>query len=72
MFLADLADLVALRTKLTVRDDEPDNRILECAVAGHTDVTVTGDKAILSLKTYERIRILSLRQFLDEIAAIEA
>ena len=67
VFLSDLAELVAPRRKLTVLDDEPDNRILECAVAGHASIIVTGDRAMLNLKTYEQIRILSLRQFLDEI-----
>ena len=70
IFLTDLAKVVVPRTKLAVLDDEPDNRILECAVAGHTDVIVTGDKAMLNLKLHEGIRILSLRQFLDEIAAL--
>ena len=70
LFLTDLAEVVAPRTKLAVLDDEPDNRILECAVAGHADVIVTGDKAMLNLKLHQGIRILSLRQFLDEIAAL--
>ena len=68
IFLTDLAELAAPRAKLTVLDDEPDNRILDCAVAGRADVIVTGDKAILNLKVYEDICILSLRQFLGEIA----
>ena len=72
MFLADLAELVAPRTKLAVLADEPDKRILECAIAGDADVIITGDKAMLSLKTYESIRILSLRQLLDEIATLDA
>ena len=45
--------------------DEPDNRILECAVAGRTEIIVTGDKARLALKRYENIRVLTLRGFLD-------
>jgi len=68
VFLADLADLVAPRRKLKVLDDEPDNRILECAVTGRADVIVTGDRAMLSLQKYRGIRIISLRQFLDECA----
>lgn len=66
VFLSELAELVIPRKKLTVLDDEPDNRILECAVAGHADIIVTGDRAMLDLKRYQEIRILSLRQFLDE------
>ena len=66
VFLSELAELVVPRKKLTVFEDEPDNRILECAVTGHADVIVTGDRAMLDLKKYQEIRILSLRQFLDE------
>ena len=68
VFLSELAELVVPRKKLAVLDDEPDNRILECAVTGHADVIVTGDRAMLNLKKYKEIRILSLRQFLDEIS----
>ena len=69
VFLSELAELVMPRKKLAVLDDEPDNRILECAVTGHADIIVTGDRAMLDLKKYQEIRILSLRQFLDEISA---
>jgi putative PIN family toxin of toxin-antitoxin system len=68
VFLSELGELVVPREKLAVLDDEPDNRILECAVTGHADVIVTGDRAMLNLKKYQEIRILSLRQFLDEIS----
>ena len=52
-------------------DDEPDNRILERAVVGRTDIIVTADKAILNLEACESIRIASFRQFLDEIASLD-
>jgi uncharacterized protein len=66
VFLSELGELVVPREKIAILDDEPDNRILECAVTGHADVIVTGDRAMLNLKKYQEIRILSLRQFLDE------
>ena len=68
VFLSELAEVIVPRKKLAVLDDEPDNRILECAVTGHADIIVTGDRAMLDLKKYQEIRILSLRQFLDEIS----
>jgi putative PIN family toxin of toxin-antitoxin system len=68
VFLSELAELVVPRKKLAILVDEPDNRILECAATGHADVIVTGDRAMLSLKKYQEIRILPLRQFLDEIS----
>lgn len=67
LFLADCAQLVKPHRKLAVLADEPDNRILECAVTGDANVIVTGDRGMLSLKMHEGIRILSLRHFLDEM-----
>ena len=45
-FLSELAELLVPRKRLTVLDDEPDNRILECAETGLANVIVTGDRAI--------------------------
>ena len=64
VFLSELGEVVTPRTKLKVLADEPDNRILECAVAGGADVIVTGDQAMLDLGSYEGIRMMTLREFL--------
>jgi putative PIN family toxin of toxin-antitoxin system len=72
VFLSELGELVVPRKKLTVLDDEPDNRILECAATGHADAIVTGDRAMLNLKKYQEIRILSLRHFLEEISTADS
>ncbi len=66
VFLSDLAEFVAPRRKLAVLKNEPDNRILECAVTANAGIIVTGDRAMLNLKVYQQVQILSLRQFLDE------
>jgi len=68
VFLSEIAELVAPRRKLAILNDEPDNRILECAVTGGANIIVTGDKAMLNLKRFADIRIITLRQFLDEVA----
>ena len=68
VFLSEIAKLIVPDRKLAVLNDEPDNRILECAVAGGVNVIVTGDKAMLNLKRFGEIRIINLRQFLDEAA----
>ncbi len=44
--------------------DEPDNRILECAIYGKADLLVTGDKEILRLREYEGVKIISLKEYL--------
>jgi putative PIN family toxin of toxin-antitoxin system len=65
VFLSELTVVVAPKRRLRVVKDEPDNRILECAVAGRAEVIVTGDKALLALKRFENIRVLTLRGYLD-------
>lgn len=65
VFLSGLGDVVAPRRKVHVLRDDPDNRILECASAGGSDLIVTGDREMLALAEWEGIRIASLREFLD-------
>ncbi len=72
VFLSGLGDLVAPRMRVRVARDEPDNRILECAMAGHAEMIVTGDRELLALGTWEGIRLVSLREFLTppEVPAV--
>jgi putative PIN family toxin of toxin-antitoxin system len=65
VFLSDLALSVKPRRKLQVVKDEPDNRILEYALAGRAEAIVTGDRALLSLGEYSGVRIISLRDYLE-------
>ena len=48
-----------------IKEDPPDNRILECAVAAGADFIVTGDKDLLRLGRYDSIRILCPSDLLD-------
>lgn len=66
VFLSDLAQTVRPRARLKVVADDPDNRILECAVAGHADAIVTGDRALLALGTFRNIRLLTLARYLED------
>jgi putative PIN family toxin of toxin-antitoxin system len=56
-----LARLVTPALRLAViREDEPDNRILECAVAGRAHYIGSGDRRhLLPLRIYKGIPILS-------------
>ena|SRR5579859_1902515 len=65
LWLAEMAQIVTTGRKLKVLADEPDNRVLECAVAGSADAIVTGDKALLALKSFQGIRIISLQAYLS-------
>jgi putative PIN family toxin of toxin-antitoxin system len=66
VLLDDIAEMIHPQTQLQVLEDDPDNRVLECAIAEKADVIVTGDKAILHLRDYQHIRILSLKDYLDQ------
>jgi putative PIN family toxin of toxin-antitoxin system len=64
LLLSELAETVRPTTRLAILSDEPDNRILECAVAGKAVAIVTGDKAMLALGQVNDIAIVSLRDYL--------
>ena len=65
VFVAGVAEVVEVAERLEVLEDEADNRILECAVAGGADLVVTGDKEMLALERYADIRIVSLSKYLE-------
>jgi len=52
-----------------VHDDPDDNRVLECAVTGEANYVVSGDRHLLKLVEYNRMPILTVRQFMDAIEA---
>jgi putative PIN family toxin of toxin-antitoxin system len=65
LLLSELALTVRPRQKLRVVKDDPDNRVLECAVAGRADLIVTGDSGLLELREYRGVRIIGLRDYLS-------
>jgi uncharacterized protein len=44
--------------------DDPDNRILECALEAKADFIISGDRHLLNLKTYQEIRIVTPAEML--------
>jgi len=64
VLLSEAAETVKPRKRLTVLADDPDNRILECALVGGADGVVTGDKAMLALKSFQGIALMSLDEYL--------
>ena len=65
VYLAELAQMVDPPERFDVLSDEPDNRILECAIAGGVDAIVTGDRAVLKLGDFRGVKIVSLREYLE-------
>ena len=64
VILSELGELVKPSQKVSILKDEPDNRVLECAIHGKADVLVTGDKKILQLREYKGIKIISLKEYI--------
>ncbi len=69
--ILEVATLVEPEDRLSVLEDEPDNRILECAVAAGAAAIVTGDKDLLSLGSYERIGIMTVAELLYTFPHLE-
>lgn len=64
LLLTELAEVIQPEERVSVFEDDPDNRVLECAIAGQARVIVTGDKAMLAVEMSHGVRILSLRAYL--------
>ena len=64
--IQDIAHVVIPGTRIhgIVRDPD-DDRILECALEAQADLIITGDKDLLILKSFRKIKIVSPRNFLN-------
>jgi len=63
-YIKSLAYTVAPKEKSSIiMAHEPDNRIIECAVAAHADVLISGDKHVLREEEYKGIKIMSASDF---------
>lgn len=52
-----------------IKDDPPDNRILECAAAANSDYIISGDKHLPRLKNFSGQPILPVSGFLRVLEA---
>jgi putative PIN family toxin of toxin-antitoxin system len=64
VFLSEIGEWVETTGEIRVLKDEPDNRILECAVSGKADIIVTGDKEMLRLRMHGSTKIIGLNTYL--------
>lgn len=62
--IAKVAEVIKPKNTLNILQDEPDNRILECAVEAKANSIVTGDKHLLKLKNYQKIGIIRVADLL--------
>lgn len=66
--IGEFARLVKAKSKVEIiKDDDSDNRVLECAKEAEADFIVSGDKRhVLPLKKFGKTLIVTSREFLDE------
>ena len=62
--ISNTATVLKTQPDLHILKDEPDNRILECAVLAQAQIIVSGDRHLLSLKRYHDVSIERLADFL--------
>ena len=65
--IKNFSEEVHPQERLALITDDPDNRILECAVAGQADFIVSGDHHLLDLENYQGIKIVTPARFLELI-----
>ncbi|MGE5446374.1 MAG: putative toxin-antitoxin system toxin component, PIN family [Ignavibacteriales bacterium] len=64
--IGDFTELVHPKERIDlIKDDEPDNRILECAMEAKANFIITGDRHIQKLRKFQGILIFSPREFLE-------
>ena len=59
--------MVIPKQTVKILQDIDDNRVLEAAMTGKCNYIVTGDKDLLTLKTFHQIKILTPNDFLNII-----
>ncbi len=64
VLLSEIGEMVKPRRRLTILADDPDTRVLECALAGKAERVFTGDTAMLLVKSFRGIAVMSLDAYL--------
>ena len=64
VFISELSTMVSPKRRLRVVQDDPDNRIPECALVGRAQAIITGDKALLALRSFEGVTVMTLASYL--------
>ncbi len=60
--------LIEVLTKVDCAPEDPsDNKFIECASAGEADYVVSGDKHLLKIGNYKKIKILPVNEFLKTL-----
>ncbi|MGD0451857.1 MAG: putative toxin-antitoxin system toxin component, PIN family [Candidatus Bathyarchaeia archaeon] len=62
------AEIVIVKSKLeAVKEDPKDNIIIETAYDGTANIIVSGDRHLLALKTFKRIKIMAVEEMVGSL-----
>ena len=64
--LERIGRIVEPKETLGITEDEPDNRLLECAVEAVSEFIVTEDRDLLHLKKYGGVQIVTAADMLED------
>jgi putative PIN family toxin of toxin-antitoxin system len=70
-WLKTFSKSVSPQSPISIIADEPDNRILECAVEGQADFIISGDHHLTDLENYQGIKIVDPATFLALITRFD-
>ena len=70
VWLKTFSKSVNPKNRISVIDDDPDNRILECGEEGQADFIISGDHHLTDLKNYQGIKIVAPSTFIALIAKL--
>jgi putative PIN family toxin of toxin-antitoxin system len=59
----------AKRLKI-IKEDEPDNRVLECAIKAKADFIITGNKRHFPFEEFKGSKIVTPREFINSISEL--
>ena len=65
--ISKISTVIKTERRISLLADEPDNRILDCAVQAKADLIVTGDRHLLALREYEGIVITTVAGFVYSV-----
>ncbi|MGA9755739.1 MAG: putative toxin-antitoxin system toxin component, PIN family [Desulfobaccales bacterium] len=64
VWLNNFSTSVNPKNRIAVIADDPDNRILECAIEGQADFIISGDHHLTDLENYQGVKIVEPATFL--------
>ena len=66
--IGKISSVVRPKVKLSVVKSYPtDDKIIECAMESEANFIITGDKHLLDIKKYKKIKILTPERFLNKV-----